>query len=306
VLNLHPLIVNMRGLIEHLVGDHIALVVASTPAQGSVRADPVQIEQLIMNLCVNARDAMPQGGTLTIEVRDVDIDEALAARHPPVALGPHVELAVRDTGIGMDAAIRDRIFEPFFTTKPTGKGSGLGLAVVYRIVQQGGGSLWVDTAPGAGTTFRVYLPCVPEPPDVVPESATQAAIEHGGETLVIVDDESEVADLARDILEATGYTVLTANSGEDALAVLARHQGPVHLVVSDVTMRGMSGVDLMAELAKRRPDIRVLLTSGFRDDTMLRHDGIDPAVPFLGKPYSAAELRRAVRDILDKGPSASI
>jgi CheY-like chemotaxis protein len=298
-LNLRRLIVSTRDSIKDLVGDNISVVVASALSQGYVRADREQVEQLIMNLCVNARDAMPNGGTLTIDVRDVDVDEALAVRHSLTALGPHVELTVADTGVGMDLAVRERVFEPFFTTKPKGKGSGLGLAVVYRTVQNSGGSLWVDTAPGQGTTFRVYLPRVTKEQENEPEFIAEPRLD-SDETILVVDDEVEVGGLARDILESAGYTVLTATSGEDALAVLARHERPVHLVLSDVTMRGMSGVALMAELARERPHIRVLLTSGFRGDTVLRHDGIDATVPFLDKPYSATELRRAVRGVLDE------
>ncbi|MEP7304821.1 MAG: PAS domain S-box protein [Acidobacteriota bacterium] len=304
VLNLPDLIVSMRALIEQLIGDNIVLMVRPAASQGNIRADRVQIEQLIMNLCVNARDAMPDGGTLTIDVRDLDIDETLAGQRPPVALGPHVELTVRDTGVGMGTTVRERIFEPFFTTKPAGKGSGLGLAVVYRIVQQSGGSLWVDTAPGQGATFSVYLPRVAETQGNEPERVRESG-PHANETVLVVDDEVEVGALARDILEMAGYTVMTATSGEDALAMLVRDEVAVQLVLSDVTMPGMSGVALMAELARTRPDIRVILTSGFRDDTMNRHDGIDTTVPFLGKPYSAAELRRRVRETLD-GPHRSL
>jgi PAS domain S-box-containing protein len=296
-LNLHQLVVRMRGAITSLVGDTIDVVVGPPPAHGLVVADRVQIEQLITNLCANAKDAMDDGGTLTIDVRDVDVDETLAIRHPPVALGPHVALTVHDTGVGMDGATRERVFEPFFTTKPTGRGSGLGLAVVYRTVRHSGGSLWVDTAPGRGTTFSVYLPRATEEQDQTPESVPEPVPE-SGETILVVDDEVEVGALARDILESEGYTVLTATSGEDALDVLAHHERPVHLVLSDVTMGGMTGVALKAELARSRPDIQVLLTSGFRDDTAMRQDGIDATVPFLGKPYSATELRRAVREAL--------
>jgi len=298
VLNLNTLVVDMQKMLQRLIREDIDVVIAPVKDLGSVRADPGQIDQMILNLAVNARDAMPSGGTLTITTQDVELDEAFTARHPSVVPGPHVMLAVSDTGVGMDEATRTRIFEPFFTTKEPGKGTGLGLSTVYGIVKQSGGSICVYSELGKGTTFKIYLPRVEE---VAQEDqpARSAMPVHGTETVLIVEDEEAVRRVARRILESAGYTVLTAANPGEALLLLERHQEPVHLMLSDVVMPGMSGRDLAARIADIRPQIRILYMSGYTDDAILQRGVLDHAMHFIPKPYTPAELQRKVREVLD-------
>ena len=298
VLNLSALVADLRGMLQRLIGEDVALVVVPAKDAGSVIADPVQIEQVVMNLAVNARDAMATGGTLTIETRNVDLDEAHAADHPSVRPGPHVLLAISDTGEGMDEATRLRIFEPFFTTKGVGKGTGLGLSTVYGIVKQSGGSIWVNSKPGQGTTFKVYLPRVDEVARRVQPPPTITSVQ-GTETLLIVEDEEGVRRIAERILQTAGYTVLTASNGAEALLLLEQHDGPVHLVLTDMVMPGMTVRDLATQLKGLHPRTKLLYTSGYSDDAVLPDGLLDKATHFIGKPYAAAELRRKVREVLD-------
>jgi CheY-like chemotaxis protein len=263
-----------------------------------VRTDSNQLESALLNLVVNARDAMPDGGVLTFETRNVELDAAYAAEHPGTRSGPHAMVAVTDTGIGMDDVTRQRIFEPFFTTKPMGKGTGLGLSMVYGIVKQSGGSIRVVSAPGRGSTFRVYLPRVGEQPPArpVPVPPQQA---RGHETVLVVEDEPALRGLTRRVLQGAGYVVLEAGNGADALRALEQHPDAVHLVFTDVVMPGMNGRELAARLALTRPDMRVLYTSGYTEDAILRHGVLDDPSRFLSKPYTPAELRRRIREALD-------
>jgi len=298
VLNLNAVIADMQSMLRRLIGEDIELAFVPGQNVGSVRADRGQIEQVVVNLAVNARDAMPDGGRLILETRDVELDEVHAAEHPSVQPGPHVMLAISDTGIGMDEPTRTRIFEPFFTTKGEGKGTGLGLSTVYGIVKQSGGSIWVYSELGRGTTFKIYLPRVQE---VARQgrAARPATMVTGTETILVVEDDGALRDLARRILRTAGYTVLTASNGGEALLLLEGHDGPVHLMLTDVVMPGMSGRDLAARLADIRPQMKVLYTSGYTDDAVLRHGVLNEAVHFIHKPYATAELRRKVREVLE-------
>ncbi len=298
VLNLSSLVADLRDMLQRLIGENIALVVVPAKDGGRVIADHGQIEQVVMNLAVNARDAMPNGGTLTIETRDVALDEAYAADHQSVRPGPHVMLAISDTGDGMDEATRVQVFEPFFTTKGQGKGTGLGLSMVYGIVKQSGGSIGVSSVLGKGTTFTIYLPRG----EAVAHKDQPASIVtsvHGTETILIVEDEEAVCRLASRILHGAGYTVLTASNGGEALALLERHDRPVHLMLTDMVMPGMSGRNLATQLKDIHPRTKVLYTSGYTDDAILHHALFSKATHFIGKPYTTAELTRKVREVLD-------
>ena len=299
VLNLNTVVAGLERLLRRLLGEDVDLVVVLTPGLDQVKVDPGQIEQVITNLAVNARDAMPQGGQLTIETQNVTIDEDYARQHgvavPP---GSYVLLTVSDSGVGIDEATRTRIFDPFFTTKGPGKGTGLGLSTVYGIVKQSHGFIWVDSEVGHGTSFKIYLPQVTEAagtdrpePTVVSSSGT--------ETILLVEDNAELRKLATRFLEPAGYTVLLASTGEEALQLLERHEEPVHLLLSDVVMPGMSGRQLAERLAQTRPGMKVLYMSGYTSDTILRHGVSDAQGPFLNKPFTVAALLRKVRDVLD-------
>ena len=298
VIDLSAIVTGLRDMIQRLIGEDITLVLELAPDLASIRADPGQIEQVLLNLVVNALDAMPDGGVLTIETRTVQVDQVYAAEHPGTRTGPHAMLGVRDTGIGMDESIRRRIFEPFFTTKAYGKGTGLGLSMVYGIVKQSGGSIWFQSEPGHGSRFTIYLPYVTGSPAsraVQPPAATA----RGHETVLVVEDELPLRELAARVLVAAGYTVLQAGNGADALALLAGHAEPVHLVFTDVVMPGMNGRELAARQAQLRPAIRVLYTSGYTEDAILRHGVLDDPGRFLSKPYTPSVLRRRIRDALD-------
>jgi two-component system cell cycle sensor histidine kinase/response regulator CckA len=298
VLNLNAVIADIEGMLRRLVGEDVTLVVAPALDLASVRADRGQIEQVLMNLAVNARDAMPNGGTLTIETRDVEVDERSVATHRRMRRGPHVMLAMRDTGIGMDDATRERIFEPFFTTKGPGRGTGLGLSTVYGIVEQTDGSIWVHSEPGRGTTFSIYLPRVDDaPPASLPEPP--AAASEGTETILIVEDERELLTLATRILESRGYTVLSASDADDAQRLLDRHPEPIDLLLTDVVMPGMNGRALAERLVSLRPLLKVIYTSGYTGEAVVRHGVPSAGAHFIAKPYAIADLLRKVRDVLD-------
>jgi CheY-like chemotaxis protein len=282
-----------------LLGEDIDLVVVPAPDLGQVKADPGQIEQVITNLAVNARDAMPQGGQLTIETRNVTIDEAYARQHG-VAMtpGPYVQLAVSDSGVGMDEATRARIFEPFFTTKDPGKGTGLGLSTVYGIVKQSHGFVWVNSEVGKGTSVEVILPQVTEAAGT-DRAALTFVSSAGTETILLAEDNAGLRRLVTRWLEPAGYTVLEAATGTEALRLLEHHGEAVHLLLSDVVMPGMNGRQLAEQLAQARPGMKVLYMSGYTSDTVVRHGVLDGQVPFLNKPFTAAALLRKVREVLD-------
>jgi len=305
VINLDTVVAEMESLLRRLIGEDVELVVVPSEGLGHVKADPGQIEQVIANLAVNARDAMPQGGQLTIEIQNVKIDEEYARQHqyahqqgPAVQPGPYVMLVVSDTGMGMDEVTRQRSFEPFFTTKDPGKGTGLGLSTVYGIVKQSDGYIWVYSEVGQGTSFKIYLPQVAEVAGSTRRSPTVAPA-HGTETILLVEDVGGLRKLAKRMLESAGYTVLTAANGEEALRVLERHEEQVHLMVTDVVMPGMSGRILAERFDRTRPGMKVLYMSGYTDDVVVRHGVLAEGMPFLSKPFTAAELIRKVREVLD-------
>jgi signal transduction histidine kinase/CheY-like chemotaxis protein len=297
VLDLSAVTTDMKDMLGRLIGEDIALLTTPTPGLGRVKADRGQIAQVIMNLAVNARDAMPQGGRLIVETADIDLDDEYVRRHVGARPGPHVMLAVSDTGTGIPHEIQPQIFEPFFTTKEQGKGTGLGLATVYGIVKQSGGYIEVDSEPGQGTTFRVYLPRLDAEPAPVDRSARPAA--GGIETILLVEDEEGVRELARDILRASGYTVLEARNGPEALLLCERHQGPLDMLLTDVVMPRMSGRELAERLAPLRPDLSVLYMSGYTDDAVIRHGVLGAGTAFLQKPFTPAILAQRVRETLD-------
>src|SRR5437899_2212248 len=272
--------------------------------RGAVRADPGQLEQAIVNLVVNARDAMPQGGRLAIETADVELDRSYVAGHVPTQPGPYVLLAISDTGVGMDDATKARLFEPFFTTKEPGRGTGLGLATVYGIVKQSGGYIWAYSELGHGTTFKIYLPRVAETP-VPPESTTGTPIPvRGSETVLVVEDQEEVRQLTKRVLEARGYAVLAARNGAEALEIVARHPTRIHLMITDVVMPGMNGRELAELACAKRSDLKVLYVSGYTGEAVLQHRFLEPGVAFLQKPFTPDALARKTREVLDNGRQA--
>jgi PAS domain S-box-containing protein len=300
VLNLSTAVTAMESMLRRLIGENIDLVVVPVEDARSVKADPGQIEQVIANLAVNARDAMPHGGKLTIEVQNVEID-AQYGRERGVAVqpGPYVALTVSDTGVGMDEATQKRVFEPFFTTKGPEKGTGLGLSTVYGIVKQSDGFIWVYSEVGQGTTFKIFLPRVADAAGSRRAGRPTGATAHGRETILIVDDVDGLRHLAKRMLESAGYEVLTAASGEEALRAFALNERPVHLMLTDVVMPGMNGRALADQFKETRPEIKVLYTSGYTDDAIVRHGVLDPGTAFVSKPFSAAGLLRKVRQVLD-------
>ena len=300
ILDLNKIVGGMEEMLRRLLGEDIDLAVGLAMGLGKVMADPGQIEQVVMNLAVNARDAMPDGGKLTIETAYVELDDAYSSQHVGMKPGPHVMLSVSDTGCGMDERTRARLFEPFFTTKQTGKGTGLGLATVYGIVKQSGGNIWVYSEPGHGTTFKVYLPrelSAKETAERGPQVTTGAA---GAETILVVEDEGAVRNLAKRILDGAGYTVLTAANGGEALGICGKQQGSVGLVLTDVVMPGMNGKELADRLASLCPNLRVLYMSGYTDDAIVHRGVLAPGTHFIGKPFNAADLTRMVREVLDE------
>ncbi len=298
VLDLNVVVAEMDKMLRRLIGEHIALVAVLAPDLGRVRADPNQIEQVIVNLAVNARDAMPDGGKLTVETANVDLDEAFAQAHLGSVPGSYALLAVTDTGAGMDATVRAHLFEPFFTTKEVGKGTGLGLATVYGIVKQSGGYISVYSEPGRGSSFKIYLPRIATPADA-PPGPQKSGPAPGSETVLVVEDEAAVLTLSRRALEAQGYVVLAASDPAAALRVVERHGGMIHLLLTDVVMPGLSGRELADRLTAQRPGIRVLYMSGYPGDAVVQHGTLPSGSAFLQKPFSPDGLARKVRDVLD-------
>ncbi|HYS21049.1 MAG TPA: ATP-binding protein, partial [Gemmatimonadales bacterium] len=299
VLNPNDVVANLDKLLRRLLGEDVELRAVLASDLQTVKADPSQLEQVLLNLAVNARDAMPNGGKLTIETQNVELDQEYARGHLSAQPGPYVMLAVSDTGVGMDAATQARIFEPFFTTKEKGKGTGLGLATVYGIVKQSGGWIWVYSEPGHGTTFKVYLPRVGEAAAPAAPSLTPPASLRGSETILVVEDDEMIRNLVQKVLRANGYTVLVAANGGDAERVSGQHEGPIHLLMTDVVLPGLNGREVARRVVAARAGIRVLYLSGYTDDAIVHHGVLESGVEFLQKPFTPAVLGRKVREVLD-------
>jgi two-component system cell cycle sensor histidine kinase/response regulator CckA len=299
VLDLNALVANIEKLLQRLIGEDVELRTALAPDLGAVKADPGQMEQVIANLVVNARDAMPAGGRLTIETANAELDQAYVEQHFPAQPGSYVLLAVSDTGTGMDAETKSHIFEPFFTTKEKGKGTGLGLATVYGVVKQSAGYIWVYSEPGQGTAFKIYLPRVRETPAPARRGPAPVARLSGSETVLLVEDDEMVRGLMSRTLTNRGYTVLVASNGAEALPQAESHRGALHLLVTDVVMPGMSGREVAQRVVALRPEVKVLYLSGYTDDAIVRHGMLEPGIAFLQKPFTPDALARKVREVLD-------
>jgi nitrogen-specific signal transduction histidine kinase/CheY-like chemotaxis protein len=298
IVSLNDIVSEMEGLLRRLLGADIELVTELDPSLRNVKVDPGQIEQVIMNLAVNARDAMPGGGRLVLHTGEAVLDDANGGSRFRVEPGPYVMLCVGDTGHGMDAETTERIFEPFFTTKAKDKGTGLGLSTVYGIVKQSGGYIYVDSRPGKGTTFKIYLPQVDgkiEDQAIVAESSARAG---GSETVLVVEDEEGIRDLVREVLALNGYTVIAAGDAREALRMATGHRGRIDLLLTDVVMPGMSGRELVGHLRSIRPDTKILYMSGYTADGVLRQDILDAEASFLQKPFTPDGLLAKAREVL--------
>ena len=297
VLNLNASVTETQKLLLRLIGEDIEILTVLDQSLGNVRADPGQIEQVIMNLAVNARDAMPQGGKLTIETASVVLDESYVRGHAGAKAGPHVMLSVSDTGHGMDDEMKSHLFEPFFTTKEAGKGTGLGLSTVYGIVNQSGGSIWVDSEPAHGTTFKLYLPRVDEPLKPLEPATPAVRVVAGLGTILVAEDALVVRKLVSEVLCEEGYQVLVAQNGEEALRLIENHPGPIHLLLTDVVMPGVGGKEVADQMTSLRPEAKVLYSSGYTHQGMFLKK-LSPDIAYLQKPFTPDELRRKVHEVL--------
>jgi signal transduction histidine kinase/ActR/RegA family two-component response regulator len=301
VIELNAVVADMGKMLPRLIGEHIEYVFIPESGVARVKADPGQIEQVIMNLAVNARDAMPDGGKLTVQVRNVVLNEAEARKRPPMLPGAYVLFSVTDTGTGMDEKTKAHIFEPFFTTKEVGKGTGLGLATVYGVVKQSGGFIWVESAPGKGTTFEIYFPRVAEAVSQKEQESGPARLPRGSETVLVVEDEEGVRDLAAEFLRTNGYSVLEARDGVEALEIATRYAGVIHLVLTDMIMPRMSGTELVKQMKALRPAAKVILMSGYSEQFKTAQANADAHFAVLQKPFSMNSLVAAVRQELVVG-----
>jgi PAS domain S-box-containing protein len=299
VIDLNPKIAEIEKMLRSVLGEDVELLVKLQPGLGFVRADQSQIEQVILNLVVNARDAMPIGGRLIIETASLSVDQGFGDQHLGLRPGPYVLISISDTGSGMDRETLKHIFEPFFTTKERGKGTGLGLATVYGIVTQSEGKIWAESWPGKGTTFRIYLPRITRSGEPETTTTPSESGNRGSETVLVVEDENAVRLVAVGSLRKAGYHVLEASDGDEALLVASNHEGPIHLVLTDVLMPGIHGPALVKRLEERRPGIRALYMSGHADDALLHHGILEGGLSFLEKPFNRNELTKKVRQVLD-------
>jgi DNA-binding response OmpR family regulator len=304
ILDLNSVVTENLKMLTRVIGEDIDLVMVPATSLGAVRADAGQIDQVIMNLAVNARDAMPTGGKLTIETSNVSLDEEYARFHAPLRPGDYVVLSISDTGLGMDSETQSHIFEPFFTTKGP-KGTGLGLSTVYGIIKQSGGYIWVYSEPNKGTTFKIYLPRVAEraEPAAVVAQEEIAVTEPGTETILLAEDESNLRYLARQFLEKQGYNVIEAADGASALQIARAHQGVIHLLLTDVIMPGMNGRELAQRIAEIRPQTKILYMSGYTENVIGHNGTLDAGVRLLQKPFTLRELKIKVREVLDSRPA---
>jgi two-component system, cell cycle sensor histidine kinase and response regulator CckA len=307
VLDLNALVADFEKMLRRLIPADVAITTKLSPDLGLVEADPGQLEQVLMNLAVNARDAMPDGGTLTIEMENAELDHTYDTGHAPATIvpGPYVVLVVSDTGCGMDKATQSRIFEPFFTTKEKGKGTGLGLSTVYGIVKQSGGYVWLYSEPGKGTTFRVYLPRVAAESSDSGETAAERPAGQGCETILLVEDDAAVRAMARRILDRNGYKVLEATTGAEALRICADTTEAIDLILSDLVMPEMGGRELAAQVRAHHSGARLLFMSGYTEEAAMKRSVLDPSEAFLSKPFTPEALTRKVREVLDRRASAA-
>lgn len=303
VIDLNSLLVNIDMMLQRLIGEDVELVILPSENLGAVKVDPTQIEQVVVNLAVNARDAMPEGGTLIVETSNIEFGEEELKNHPDMAAGPYVMFAVSDTGHGMSEEVKAHLFEPFYTTKEKGKGTGLGLSTCYGIIAQNKGYIWVYSEIGSGTTFKIYLPSL----DVMPQGTERPSgvksneLPRGSETVLLVEDEEQVRELAARVLRQQGYTVLQASNGVEALSIASRHaDGEIDLLLTDVVMPLIGGRELSIKLRDIHPNVRVIYTSGYTDEAVIRHGMLKPGTDFVQKPYSLAGLTQKIRSVLDE------
>jgi PAS domain S-box-containing protein len=306
VLDLNDAVAGMIQMVSRVIGENIELAFLPGGKLGCVKADPTQMEQVVLNLVVNARDAMPDGGRLTIETSNVELDREYVAQHAVVEPGSYVMLTVSDTGTGMDEATQSRIFEPFFTTKGQGRGTGLGLATVYGVVKQSGGYIWVYSELGHGTTFKVYLPLVQDEAEKASEEKTISGPAPGTETILFVEDEESVRELVGEYLQARGYRIIEASDGLQAIDLAEKHKGAIQLLITDVVMPRLSGRELATRLAAKRPGLKVLYISGYTDDSIFRHGVLEGGMAFLQKPFNLKSIAQKVREVLDDVPEAAL
>ncbi len=299
IIDVNGVVLNLDKMLRSLISENIELKTVLADDLAAARADPNQIEQVIMNLAINARDAMPEGGTVTIETGNATLDDAYAAQHVSVIPGEYVMLAVSDTGCGMDEKTQSRIFEPFFTTKPAGRGTGLGLSTVYGIVKQTGGNIWLYSEPGKGTTFKIYLPAIAALPEDIGKVAPADALPHGGGTVLVVEDDEQLRRLTHRALASQGYTVLEADRGSTALDIARRHKGHIDLLLTDVIMPDTNGRTLAETIRAARPGLRVLYMSGYPDGAIASHGMLEPGVAYLAKPFTTDAVTRKVREVLE-------
>ncbi len=299
IIDVNGVVSNLDKMLRSLISENIELKTVLADNLAAARADPNQIEQVIMNLAINARDAMPEGGTVTIETGNATLDDAYAAQHVSVIPGEYVMLAVSDTGCGMDEKTQSRIFEPFFTTKPAGRGTGLGLSTVYGIVKQTGGNIWLYSEPGKGTTFKIYLPAIAALPEDIGKVAPAEALPRGGGTVLVVEDDEQLRRLTHRALASQGYTVLEADRGSTALDIARRHKGHIDLLLTDVIMPDTNGRKLAETIRAARPGLRVLYMSGYPDGAIASHGMLEPGVAYLAKPFTTDAVTRRVREVLE-------
>jgi CheY-like chemotaxis protein len=298
-VNLNDIIVEVEKMLGRVIGEDIRLESVLSPSLGYVLADPGQLHQILMNLAVNARDAMPNGGTLLIETMDLDLDEGFAGPHAEVQPGRYVQLKVTDTGVGMTQEVMSHLFEPFFTTKKAGEGTGLGLATVYGIVRQCGGSIWVYSQPGHGTNFRIYLPRIEPAGTEKTEPAQAAPTVRGTETILLVEDQAQLRKMTLRVLQSHGYNVLEAADPEAALLRSGEYVGVIHLLLTDVVMPGMTGPELAGRIKQSRPRMEVVFMSGYSERALLDRQVMESAGAYLAKPFSPKSLAVKVREVLD-------
>ena len=305
ILDVNRVLRRVEILLRRVIAENITLEMNLKAPLPRVNADPTQIEQVIINLAVNARDAMPTGGRLTIETAEIELDETYVKSHRGAAVGRHVMIAVTDTGVGIDEATQRRLFDPFFTTKPPGRGTGLGLATVYGVVKQSHGSVWVYSELGRGSTFKVFLPAMTKTTEALDDSQAPNRPSTGTETVLVVEDQEEVRSVIAATLRRQGYSVLLASDADDAIAASRSHSGPIHLLLSDVVLPGLSGRDLGRRLLAEHPAVRVLYMSGYTDDAIVHHGVLEPGLAFIQKPFTGDALLQKIRGVLD-GPRPSV